>query len=486
MKPWRPDALSTVVCLAQFMVILDISIVNVALPSIQSSLHFSDSGLQWVVSAYTLSFAGFLVLGGRASDLLPRRRVFLVGTTLFSSASLACALASSQGLLIGARSLQGLGAATISAAGLAIITSSFADGTERNRALALWAAMGGIGGSAGALLGGILTQAFDWPAIFFLNVPVGIGVVIAGRRLIPELAAADHERRFDLAGAVLISGGLTALVFGIVRTDSLSWRSPGVLLPIAAGLAMLCLFALVEGRIARDPLIPLDVFKLPQLRAANLIVALLFFAIFGMWYFIPLYLQKVQGDDVLLAGTSFLPMTMLVFAGSATAPKLVSRIGVRPTIMLGLTLTTSGFLVLATVSPTSAYEAAILPGGMLAALGTGWTLVPATIVAVKGVPFQQNGLAAGVVNTSRLVGGSFGIAVLSTLASARANNLLASGQGQLEALTDGYKLAFLVAAGACALGVLAAATLLRRAPDTESLKGANQRDHQPGPAAETR
>jgi EmrB/QacA subfamily drug resistance transporter len=447
------------------MVILDISIVNVALPSIQRSLHFSDNGLQWVVNAYTLAFAGCLMLGGRACDLLPRRQVFLVGLVLFAGSSLVGAVANSEGLLIGARSLQGLGAAVISAASLAIITSSFSEGHDRNRALGLWAAMGGIGGTAGALLGGILTQAFDWPAIFFLNVPVGIAVFFAARRLIPVTGPADHERQFDLTGAVLISGGLTALVFGIVRTDALGWGSPGVLLPIAAGLLMLALFALFEGRIARDPLIPLDVFKMPQLRAANLIVGLLFFAMFGMWYFVSLFLQKVQGDDALLAGVSFLPMTLTIFAASATAPRLVARFGVRPTLVLGMSLTTVGFLVLSTVEATSAYEAAILPGGLLTALGTGWSLVPATIVAVKGVPPQQNGLASGVVNTSRLVGGTFGIAVLSTLATSHTNHLLASGSGQLDALTDGYKLAFMVSAGVCALGILAAATLLRRLPD---------------------
>ena len=465
MRLRRSDALLIVVCLAQFMVILDISIVNVALPSIQSSLHFSDTGLQWVVNAYTLAFAGFLMLGGRACDLLPRRQVFLVGTALFATASLVCAVADTQGLLIGARSLQGLGAAVISAASLAIITSSFTEGADRNRALGLWAAMGGIGGTAGALLGGILTQAFDWPAIFFLNVPVGIGVILAVRRLVPVTAHAVREREFDLAGAVLISGGLTALVFGIVRTDALGWGSPGVLLPIAAGLAMLGAFALVEGRIARDPLIPLDVFRMPQLRAANLIVALLFFAMFGMWYFVSLFLQKVQGDDALLAGVSFLPLTLTIFAAASTAPKLVARFGVRPTLVLGMSLTTVGFLVLAMVEPSSPYEAVILPGGLLTALGTGWSLVPATIVAVKGVPPRQNGLASGVVNTSRLVGGTFGIAVLSTLATAHANGLLAGGSGQLDALTEGYKLAFLISAGVCALGILAAATLLRRTPD---------------------
>jgi EmrB/QacA subfamily drug resistance transporter len=461
MKRIQKDALLLTVCLAQFMVILDISIVNVALPDIHSSLGFSDTGLQWVVNAYTLTFAGFLMLAGRATDLLPRRQVFLIGVGLFAAASLGCALADGQNVLIGARAVQGFGAAVISAASLAIVTGSFKEGTERNRALGLWAAMGGVGGSAGVLLGGSLTQGFSWPAVFVINIPVGIAVLIAGRRLIPREPAVAKERKLDVPGAVLISGGLTALVYGVVRTDSLGWGALGVLVPLALGVALLGLFALVEGKLAADPLIPLDVFKMPALRAANLIVALLFAAIFGMWYFVSLYLQEVKGDDALLAGISFLPMTLLVFAGSATAPKLVGRFGVRTTLTIGMSLATLGFLILATVEASSAYEVAILPGGMLAALGTGWSLVPATIVAVKGVPAAQNGLASGVVNTSRLVGGTLGLAVLTTLATSHTNDLLAGGTGQLDALTSGYRIAFLIGAGLCLAGTIAAVTLLR-------------------------
>jgi EmrB/QacA subfamily drug resistance transporter len=461
----RKDALLLTVCLAQFMVILDISIVNVALPDIHSSLGFSDTGLQWVVNAYTLTFAGFLMLAGRATDLLPRRQVFLVGVGLFSAASLGCALADGQSILIGARAIQGFGAAVISAASLAIVTGNFKEGAERNRALGLWAAMGGVGGSAGVLLGGSLTQAFSWPAVFIINIPVGIAVLIAGRRLIPRESAVANERKLDIPGAVLISGGLTAIVYGIVRTDSLGWGSIGVLIPLALGIVLLGLFALVEGKLASDPLIPLDVFKMPALRAANLIVALLFGAIFGMWYFVSLYLQEVKGDDALLAGVSFLPMTLLVFAGSATAPKLVARLGVRTTLTIGMSLATIGFLILATVEASSSYWVAILPGGMLAALGTGWSLVPATIVAVKGVPAAQNGLASGVVNTSRLVGGTLGLAVLTTLATSHTNSLLSSGTGQLDALTSGYRIAFLIGAGLCLAGTVAAATLLRGRPE---------------------
>src|SRR5215475_5033060 len=253
----RKDALLLTVCLAQFMVILDISIVNVALPKIHESLHFSDTELQWVVNAYTLTFAGFLMLAGRATDLLPRRQVFLVGVALFAAASFGCAIADGQSVLIGARAIQGFGAAVISAASLAIVTGSFKEGAERNRALGLWAAMGGIGGSAGALLGGALTQAFDWPSVFVINIPVGIAVLLVGRRVIPREDPIANERKLDVPGAVLISGGLTAIVYGIVRTDTLGWGSLGVLGPLALGFVLLGLFVVVEGKLASDPLIPL-------------------------------------------------------------------------------------------------------------------------------------------------------------------------------------------------------------------------------------
>jgi len=465
MKRLQKDALLLTICLAQFMVILDISIVNVALPEIRTSLGFSDTGLQWVVNAYTLTFAGFLMLAGRATDLLPRRQVFLVGVGLFAAASLGCAVADGQGVLVGARAIQGFGAAVISAASLAIVTSSFAEGAKRNRALGLWAAMGGIGGAAGALLGGALTQAFDWPAVFVINVPVGLAVLLAGRRLIPVQGAVAHERKLDVPGAVLISAGLTAVVYGIVRTDTLGWASLGVLVPLALGIVLLGLFALVEGKLAADPLIPLGVFKMPALRAANLIVALLYAATFAMWYFVSLFLQEVKAEDALVAGISFLPLTLCFFAGSATAPKLVARLGVRATLTLGMVVSMIGFLVLATVQASSAYEVAILPGGVLVTLGGGWSLVPATIVAVKGVPAAQNGLASGVVNTSRMVGGTLGLAVLTTLATSRTNDLLGGGTTQLGALTGGYRLAFLIGAGLCLLGAAAAVTLLRGRPE---------------------
>ena len=298
-QPSASNALLVVVCLAQFMVILDVSIVNVALPSIRSDLGFSTTGLQWVVNAYTLTFAGFLLLGGRAVDLFGHRRVFVVATALFSIASMLCAVSGSQGFLLSARAVQGLGAAVVSPASLAIIATSFAQGPERNRALGIWGAMGGFGGAAGVLLGGVLTQTLDWPAIFLINVPVGLAVVLASRRVVPADLPRGPKREFDLLGAVLVTAGLVALVFGIVRTDTIGWGSPGVLGPLAAGVALIAAFVLVEGRVASDPLMPLSMLRQPRLRAANIVVLLLGSALFAMWFFLSLYLQRVLHGDAL-------------------------------------------------------------------------------------------------------------------------------------------------------------------------------------------
>ncbi len=457
--------LLVLVCLAQFMVILDVSIVNVALPSIRGDLHFSATGLQWVVNAYTLTFAGFLLLGGRAADLVGRRRVFLAGVALFSVSSLVCALASSQGLLLGARALQGLGGAIVSPASLAIITTSFGEGAERNRALGTWGAMAGLGGAAGVLFGGLLTQGLGWPAIFVINVPIGLAVVVAARRVIPESRreADAPQRHFDLAGALLVTLGLVAVVYGIVRTDVLGWGSIGVLAPLAAGLVLLAAFAVVEGRIARDPLIPLRVFAQPLLRAANLTVLLLGSALFAMWFFVSLYLQQVLGYDALQAGLAFLPMTLTIVAASTQAPRLVARLGVRVVLTVGLGLAALGLAWFSRLAPGGSYVLDVLPGGLLAATGMGLSLVPATIAAVQGVPASESGLASGLINTSRLMGGALGLAALSTLASSRTGSALAGGTARLAALSDGFDVAFLAGAGILVIAAVVAATLVRPA-----------------------
>jgi EmrB/QacA subfamily drug resistance transporter len=459
----RANALLLVVCMAQFMVILDVSIVNVALPSIRHDLDFSSTGLQWVVNAYTLTFAGFLLLGGRAADLLGRRRVLLLGTAAFTLTSLLCAIASSRGLLIGARSVQGLAGAILSPATLSIISSSFAEGPERNRALGAWVMMGALGASSGALLGGVLTQTLGWPAIFAINAPVGLLTIVLGLRVIAATPRPPGPHHFDLLGAVLATAGLIGLTYGIVRTESLGWGSAGVIVPLATSVGLLAAFVLVEGRVARVPLMALSIFRLAQLRAANTVVILLYAALFGAFYFLTLYMQRVLGHDALRAGLEFLPLTGSVFAGSKIAPRLVGRFGVRAVVVAGMLCSTAGLVLLTSVAPDDSYAGAVLPGGMLACIGMGLALVPATIGAVQGVPAGQSGLAAGLLNTSRLVGGALGLALLSTIAAAHTQHEVATAVSGQRALTDGFGVAFEVGAGLCIAGALVALAMLRPA-----------------------
>jgi EmrB/QacA subfamily drug resistance transporter len=450
-----------VVCLAQFMVILDVSIVNVALPSIHNGLHFSTTGLQWVVNAYTLTFAGFLLLGGRLADLLGRRLVFVSGTAAFAICSLICALASSRGLLLGARALQGLAGAVLSPATLSIITSTFREGGERNRGLGAWGAMGGLGASSGALLGGILTQAFSWPAIFAVNVPLGALVIALGLKVIPAGCARDEnaERHFDVTGAVLVTAGLALATFGIVRTDTLGWGSAGVLIPLAAAAALLAAFVYVEQRVATAPLMPMSIFRLRQLTAANAIVVLLYMGLFSSFFFITLYLQQVLHYDALDAGFAFMPWTLSVFAGSMLAPRLVQRFGLRTVLTGGMLIASAGLLYFTGVKPGGSYLAQVLPGGLLSGLGMGLSLVSGTVAAVRGVPQEQSGLASGLLNTSRLVGGALGLAILSTIAASQTHGAIGA-----TAVTNGFSLAFMVGAGFTIAGALVAMTLLRPRP----------------------
>jgi EmrB/QacA subfamily drug resistance transporter len=453
-------ALLLIVCLAQFMVILDVSIVNVALPSMRSGLHFSTTGLQWVVNAYTLTFAGFLMLGGRCADLVGRRRVFLAGTAVFTLSSLACALADSKDLLLAARTVQGIGGAVLTPATLAIVTSSFAAGPERNRAVGIWGAMGALGGSSGVLLGGIFTQAFGWPAIFAINVPIGLAILAFTPRVVP----ADGERRlghFDVAGGVLITTSLVGLTYGIVRTDTLGWGSPGVLGPLAAGIALFAAFVLVEGRLAKAPLIPLSVLRIGRLRTANLVVTLLYAGFFPVWFFLTLYLQEVLHFDAIEAGLAFLPMTGSIFLASTIAPKAVGRFGPRTVIAAGMSLATVGMLLLTGLSPVGSYAADVLPGALLTAIGMGFALVPSTIVAMQALPSSQAGIGSGLLNTARLMGGALGLAILSTIATSQTH--VDAAAGPAHALTSGFDLAFGVGAAFTLVGAGLAATRLRHA-----------------------
>ena len=463
-KPDRSTtALLIVVCLAQFMVILDVAIVNVALPSMRAGLHFSTTGLQWVVNAYTLTFAGFLMLGGRSADLLGRRRVFLAGVALFSLSSLVCALADSRGLLIGARGLQGFAGAVLSPATLSIITSSLPEGRERNRGLAAWGAVGGLGASSGALLGGVLTQAFGWPAIFAVNVPLGVLVVVLGLRVIPVHLPAEGRRHFDVTGAVLVTAALVSVTFGIVRTDTLGWGSVGVLVPLIGGLVLLAAFLLVEARFAEQPLVPLSIFRIGHLRAANLVVVLLYASQFPSWFFLTLYLQQVLHYSAIEAGLGFLPMTLSIFAASTLAPRVVARFGSRRVITAGMLTAAAGLMLLSDVAPGGTYVSDVLLGAFLSALGMGFTLVPSTIVAMQGVKGRESGVASGLLNTSRLVGGALGLAVLSTIAAGQTG-------GTAVDVTNGFALAFHVAAAIALVGAGIAGFSLREPAAREAVR----------------
>jgi EmrB/QacA subfamily drug resistance transporter len=462
-RPSSKTALLLIVCLSQFMVILDVSIVNVALPSIHRGLGFSTTGLQWVVNAYTLTFAGFLMLGGRAADLLGRRRVFLAGTALFSISSLACALANSRGLLLSARAVQGFGGAVLSPATLSIVTGAFEAGPERNRAVGMWGAMGALGGSSGVLLGGVLTQGLGWPAIFAVNVPLGLLVIVASLRLVPKIAPTASSKNFDVAGAVLVTASLVSLTFGIVRTDTLGWGSSGVLVPLLGGVALFAMFLLVEGRLAKAPLIPLSVLRIGQLRIANAVVTLLYAAFFPVWFFLTLYLQQVLHFDAIEAGLAFLPMTMSIFFASTTAPKLVAKIGARSVIAGGMVTATVGMLLLIRVAPGGSYFPDVFPGALLASVGMGFSLVPSTIVATQCLPPGQSGIGSGLLNTSRLMGGALGLAVLSTIADSQTRADVSLGSAH--ALTNGFDLAFGVGA-AFALAGAALAAFRLRSPNT--------------------
>lgn len=466
----RPHLRATLLlsCLAQFMVILDVSVVNVALPAIRGALHFSEQDLQWVVNAYTVTFAGFLLLGGRTADLLGRRRVFVGGLVLFALASLAGGLAQSQSQLIAARAIQGLGGAVIAPASLSILTTTFEEGPARNRAVGIWGAMGGAGGAAGVLLGGVLTSALGWRWILFINLPIGLTAAVLAQRFIAEGLGEHRRGNFDLAGATTATIGLSLLVLGIVRTDVIGWGAAQTLAILAAGLASVLVFLAIEGRLARAPLMPLRIYRSRTLSAANVVVLLVGGATFGMWFFVSLYVQQVLGYSPIKAGLAFLPMTLCIVAGSVLASRAVRRVGAKPMLVAGMIAQAVGLLLFTGVAVNGSYLGDLLAPSLLVAIGIGLAFVPATISAVAGVAPNEAGLASGLVNTSRLVGGALGLAILATIAASRTNTDLqhlvgpSHGMGAAGAhavhvaLTSGFKLAFAVAAGFAVLGALVA------------------------------
>jgi EmrB/QacA subfamily drug resistance transporter len=449
-------------CLAQFMVILDVSIVNVALPSIREDLGFSATGLQWVVNAYTLAFAGFLLLGGRAADLIGRREVFAGGLLLFGAASLLGGIAQNDGQLVAARAVQGLGGAVVAPATLSILATTFTEGADRNKALGLWGAMGGVGGATGALLGGILTQTLSWRWILLINVPIGIVVALAGLRVVTRgKRDTGATRSFDLAGALTVTAGLVVLTYGIVETDVHGWGSTRTLVTIGLGLALLATFALIEGRLAQAPLVPLRIFRNRTVTGANVVVFCMGAAAFAMWYFLSLYLQQVLGYDPIEAGLAFLPMTGAIIATSQLASRLTGRFGPGAVLSIGMTLIALGMLGLGFVSADGSYAGDVLLPSVVTAAGIGFSFVPVTIAATSGVRGPEAGLASGLVNTFRQVGGSIGLALLATVATQHTADVRGS-VSEAVALTEGFQHAFLVGASFAALGAVISATVLWR------------------------
>ncbi|HUC35562.1 MAG TPA: MFS transporter [Acidimicrobiales bacterium] len=452
-------------CVGQFMVVLDLSIVTVALPSMQRDLGFSTSQLQWVVNAYALTFGGFLLLGGRAADLFGRRRIFVLGLALFACASLVCAVAQDQQMLVGARALQGLGAAVLSPATLTILTTTFRDPRERARALGIWSAMAAIGGASGALLGGVLTDLLSWRWIFYVNLPIALGAILAARVYLSETRADTQRRHLDVLGSLTVTGSMVALVYAVAGTDVHPWSSTSTVVPLAIAATGLVLFALVETRVAAAPLVPFGIFRSRALSAANLTIMFVAGAMFTMWLFLSLYLQDVLHYSALVTGLGFVPQTAAIAVGAQISARIVPRLGPRLPLLVGTSITTVGLLWLSRVTPTGTYASEVLGGSVLATFGMGLSFTPLAFTATAGVRPQDAGLASGLLNTSRQVGSAVCLAILATIAAARTRALLAgnahSAVHEASALTSGFARVFLIAAAIAAAGALCALAIPR-------------------------
>jgi EmrB/QacA subfamily drug resistance transporter len=455
-RRWRA---LTLLCAAQFMVVLDAAIVNVALPSIKVALHFSQADLQWIVNAYTLTFGGFLMLGGRAADLLGRRRVFMFGLAVFSIASLACGLATSEAWLIIARGVQGLGAAILSPAALSIITTTFTEGDERNKALSIWGALAGGGGAAGVLLGGLLTSGFGWEWVFFVNVPIGVLAIVLVPRFVRESRAANEYGSYDVAGAVAITAGLMLLVYTLVETTKVGWGALQTIGLLALSFLLIASFVLIEGR-SRAPLMPLRIFRNRSVSSANAVGLLVGASLFSMFFFISLYLQQVLHFSALQAGVSYLPLAVGIILSAGLGSVLVNRFGAKLLLVFGLVLVAVGLVLFSQVKANGSYAGDVLLPSIVVAFGLGFAFVPLTILAVSGVSHDDAGLASGLINTAQQIGGALGLAILSTFATSRTSEVLSAAHGASaalpHALTSGFSRAFTIGAGFAVLGVVIA------------------------------
>jgi EmrB/QacA subfamily drug resistance transporter len=456
-RKWLALALLSAV---QFMVVLDIAIVNVALPSIQVDLGFSQENLQWVISAYALVFGGFLLLGGRSADLLGRRRIFLAGIVVFSIASLLAGFAWSEASLIGARALQGLGAAVITPAALSILSTTFVEGRERNIALGVWGAVGGFGAAAGVLMGGVLTDALSWSWIFFVNVPVGAIALVSAPLLLKESRDAS-VKSFDALGAVTVTAGLSSLVYAITQAGPHGWLSARTLPFFAVAALLLVAFVVWELRHS-EPLMRLGILRIKTVAGANVAGFILGTATFSMFLMLTLYMQQVLGYSPMKTGVAYLAVAGTAILWSAVAAQLVTRIGVKPVLAIGMTALTAGLVYFTQVSVGGSYLGDLLPGFLLIAVGLGFSFVPISIAALAGVEAAEAGLASGLINTSQQIGGALGIAALSTIATSRTEDALAGGSGQAAALVTGFHGAFVAGVIVAGIGIAAALTLIRR------------------------
>jgi EmrB/QacA subfamily drug resistance transporter len=448
-------------CVAQFVVVLDASIVNVALPTIGKGLHFSEQNLPWVVNAYVITFGGFLLLGGRAADLVGRRRVFMAGLVVVAVASLAAGFATNQGQLIAARAAQGLGAAIISPAALSIVTTLFRDGAERNKALGAWGAVAGSAGAAGVLLGGILTEGLGWEWVLWVNVPVALIALAFTPGLIPESRSESATRHFDAAGAVSVTAGLSVLAYALLDASNAGWGSTKIVSLLALSVLLLGAFVVIELR-SRAPLVPFRIFRSKTLTGANVVGILLGASLFSMFFFISLYMQQVLGYSAIHAGLSYLPLALTIIVAAGLGGQLVTRFGFKPILAAGMLFVALGLGWFSQVSVGGGFLTDILGPSLLAAMGLGFGFVTSTIAAVSGVEEREQGLASGLINTSQQIGGALGLAVLSTIATSRTDHVMASGGSSLpNALTEGFQSAFLGGAVIAALGFVATLVLIR-------------------------
>jgi EmrB/QacA subfamily drug resistance transporter len=467
-------------CGAQFLVVLDATIVNVALPSIQRALHFTEQNLQWVASGYALTFAGFLLLGGRAADVLGRRRIFVAGVLLFIAASLAGGLATSSAMLIGARLVQGLGGAMMSPAALSLLTTSF-QGQDRAKALGIYGSIGGAGGAVGVLLGGLLTSGLGWRFVLFVNVPLGIVIAAAAPRLVGGSRQPFRLRDLDVAGAFLVTGALLLLVYGLTRAPDVGWGNARTIAEFAGAAVLLVIFLVNEAR-AATALLPLRTFRLPGVASANGAALLQFSAVIPVFFFLTLYLQQVLGYSALVAGLAFLPLAAGVIVIAPTASRLVTRFGPAPTLIAGPLVFAGGLTYLSRLPVHGTYPADILPGLVMIAAGAGLGFVSIINAATRGVPHANSGAAAGLVNTMQRIGSSVGLAVLTAVATARTRALAASGHA-ITAVVGGFDRAFLLAAGfAAAAAVLSLATSRTRRAITGTAASGAQAPAVPAPA----